>query len=102
MRQRYQLRREALLEAVAHHLPEARLSESSAGLYEMAELPPGVDEAALVGAAAMQGLGLEGRALLRFRPEGSPGLVLGYANLPEPAIEQCVRLLGEALAATLR
>jgi GntR family transcriptional regulator/MocR family aminotransferase len=97
MRQRYALRREALLEAVARHLPQARLSQGAAGLYELAELPSEVDEAALLGAAAMRGLGLEGLALHRFRPGGSPGLVLGFANLTEPAIEQSVRLIAEAL-----
>src|SRR6188472_1373148 len=98
MRQRYGLRREALLEAISRHLPEARLCEGAAGLYELAEFPPEVDEAALIGAAAMRGLGLEGLALHRFRPGGPAGLVLGFANLPEPAIEQSVRLIAEALA----
>jgi GntR family transcriptional regulator/MocR family aminotransferase len=37
-RQRYARRREALLEAVARHLPQARLSDGTAGLYELAEL----------------------------------------------------------------
>jgi GntR family transcriptional regulator / MocR family aminotransferase len=97
MRQRYQRRREALLEALARHLPEARVDEGAAGLYELAELPEGVEEAALLGAAATRGVGLEGLALHRFKPGGPPGLVLGFAGLPEPAIEQSVRLVGEAL-----
>jgi len=50
----------------------------------------------LVSAAASRGVGIEGLALHRFRPGGSPGLVLGFAAMPEPAIEQAVRLLGEA------
>ncbi len=98
MRQRYQLRREALLEAIARHLPEASAGAGAAGLYELAELPEGTDEAALIGAAAMRGLRLEGLALHRFRPSGPPGLVLGFASLPEPAIEQSIRLVAEALA----
>jgi len=98
MRQRYQLRREALLEAIARHLPEARAGVGGAGLYELVELPAATDEAGLIGAAAMRGLGLEGLALHRFRPGGPPGLVLGFAGLPEPAIEQSIRLVAEALA----
>jgi GntR family transcriptional regulator/MocR family aminotransferase len=97
MRQRYQSRHEALLDAVGRHLPQARLNASAAGLYELAELPPDVDEATLIGAAAMRGLGLEGLALHRFRPDGPPGLVLGFANLPEAAIERSIRLVAEAL-----
>jgi hypothetical protein len=46
----------------------------------------------------MRGLGLEGLALHRFRAGGPPGLVLGFANLPEAAIERCIRLVAEALA----
>jgi GntR family transcriptional regulator / MocR family aminotransferase len=98
MRRRYQRRREALMEALARHLPQARVEEGSAGLYELAELPEGVDEAALVSAAAARGVGVEGLALHRFRPDEPPGLVLGFGGMPEPAIERSARLLAEALA----
>jgi GntR family transcriptional regulator/MocR family aminotransferase len=98
MRLRYQGRREALLDALARHLPAARPGDSAAGLFELVELPEEVDEAALVSAAAARGVGLERLALHRFVPGGPPGLVLGFAGVPEPAIEQGVRLLGEAYA----
>jgi GntR family transcriptional regulator / MocR family aminotransferase len=98
MRLRYQGRREALMEALERHLPRAKVTDGAAGLYELAELPKGVDEAALVSAAASRGVGVEGLALHRFRPGGLPGLVLGFAGMPEPAIEQSVRLLADALA----
>lgn len=97
MRLRYQRRREALLEALAGHLPQARVSEAAAGLYELVELPEGTDEAALVAAAAARGVGVEGLALHRFNPGGTPGLVLGFGCLSEPAIDRGVRLLGEVL-----
>jgi GntR family transcriptional regulator/MocR family aminotransferase len=98
MRLRYQRRREALIESLGRHLPEVRVGEGAAGLYELAELPAGTDEAALVSAAADRGVGVDGLALHRFRPGGPAGLVLGFAGLPEPAIEQGVRLLAEAAA----
>jgi len=98
MRLRYQRRREALLESLARHLPEARFEEGTAGLFELAILPEEVDESALVSAAASRGVGVEGLALHRFKPGGPAGLVLGFAGLPEPAIEQSARLLGAALA----
>jgi GntR family transcriptional regulator/MocR family aminotransferase len=97
MRLRYQRRREALLEALAGYLPQARISEAAAGLYELVELPEGTDEAALVAAAAARGVGVEGLALHRFNPGGTPGLVLGFGCLSEPAIDRGVRLLGEVL-----
>jgi GntR family transcriptional regulator / MocR family aminotransferase len=98
MRLRYQRRREALIEALERHVPEAEVGAGAAGLFELAELPEGLDEAALISAAAARGVGLEGLALHRFKPTGPPGLVLGFAGLPESAIEQSVRLIAEALA----
>jgi len=97
MRPRYQRRREALVEAVTRHLPGARLGEGAAGLFELAELPADVDEHSVIAAAAERGVGVEGLGLHRFRPGGPAGLVLGFGGLPEAAIEQSVRLLGEAL-----
>lgn len=98
MRRRYQTRRNTLLQALAHWLPEALAGSDEAGLYELVELPADVNEAALLASAAERGVGAEGLSLHRFTPGGPPGLVLGYGNLSEPAIEQGVRLLGEALA----
>jgi GntR family transcriptional regulator/MocR family aminotransferase len=97
MRLRYQRRREALMESLGRHLPQVRVDEGAAGLYELAQLPEGTDEPALISAAAGHGVGVESLALHRFRPGGPPGLVLGFAGLPEPAIEQSIRLLGTAL-----
>ncbi|HKI67760.1 MAG TPA: hypothetical protein VJ989_10890 [Solirubrobacterales bacterium] len=97
MRLRYRRRREALLAALAERLPEARSGDGAAGLYELVELPAGVDEAATVAAAAERGVGVEGLALHRFASGGPPGLVLGFAGLSEPAIDHGVRLLAEAV-----
>jgi GntR family transcriptional regulator/MocR family aminotransferase len=96
MRLRYQRRREALLEALAHELPHARAGTGAAGLFELVELPPGTDEAALTSTAAERGVGVDGLSLHRFRPGGPPGLVLGFAAMPERAIERAVGLLGKA------
>ncbi len=99
MRLLYQRRRETLLGAIARWLPAGRVSSpGAAGLFELVTLPEETDEHALVRAAAARGVGVEGLALHRFRPGGDPGLLLGYGNLSEPAIEQGVRLIAEALA----
>ena len=63
-----------------------------------ASCPSEVDEPALLAAAAARGVGMEGLRWHRFTHGGPPGVVLGYGNLSEPAIEQGVRLLAEALA----
>jgi GntR family transcriptional regulator/MocR family aminotransferase len=98
MRLRYQRRRETLLEALDRWLPEARVSGADAGLFELVRLPEGVDESRLLRAARERGVGAEGLATHRFVADGPPGVLLGYGNLPEPAIEQGVKLLGEAYA----
>ncbi|HYM54467.1 MAG TPA: PLP-dependent aminotransferase family protein [Solirubrobacteraceae bacterium] len=97
MRLLYQRRRETLLEALGRWLPQARVSSlGAAGLFELVTLPEEVEEHTLLTAAAARGVGVEGLALHRFVPGGPPGLLLGYGNLSEPAIEHGVRLLGEA------
>jgi len=102
MRLRYQRRRETLLEALATWLPQGRVtSPGAAGLFELVELPEEVSEPRLLRDAAARGVGIEGLAWHRFRPGGPPGILLGYGNLSEPAIEQGVRLLAEALAEQL-
>jgi len=98
MRLRYQRRREALLGALARHLPQVRMGAGAAGLYELVALPRDVDEAALAAAAAMRGVGVEGLSLHSFDPVAPPGLVLGFGSLAEPAIDHGIRLLAEALA----
>ena len=97
MRLRYQRRRETLLAALTRWLPEGHVSSpGAAGLFELVTLPNEIDEHALLMAAAARGVGIEGIALHSFIPGGPPGVLLGYGNLSEPAIEQGVRLLGEA------
>jgi GntR family transcriptional regulator / MocR family aminotransferase len=99
-RLRYQRRREALLGALARHLPEVGVSAAGAGLYELVELPEGFDEASVVAGAARVGVGLDGLSLHRFDPQGPPGLVLGFGCLAEPAIEHGIRLLAKEVRAT--
>jgi GntR family transcriptional regulator/MocR family aminotransferase len=95
----YQRRREALLDALAREIPAARPRGTAAGLFELVELPSGVEEPALVSAAAERGVGLDGLALHRYAAGGAPGIVLGFGSLAEPAIERGIRLLAAAVEA---
>jgi GntR family transcriptional regulator / MocR family aminotransferase len=98
MRMRYQQRREALLTALARWLPQAQADGAAAGLYELVRLPDQAEEAKLIAASAARGVGMEGLSLHSFTRGGPPGIVLGYGNLSEPAIDQGVRLLAQAFA----
>lgn len=101
MRARYRDRRRTLLEALEQWLPEARQFgggiEGGAGLFETVSLPEAVTETELVERAAERGVGLHGLATHRFDPAGPPGLVLGFAGLPEPAIRRAMELLAVAV-----
>jgi GntR family transcriptional regulator/MocR family aminotransferase len=96
MRLHYQRRRKTLLQAIERWLPPASVSEADAGLFELVMLPSDISESALLRAASQRGVGAEGLALHRYAADGPAGVLLGYGNLSEPAIEQGIRLLGES------
>ena len=93
MRIRYRARRDALVEALDSELPEATVKGIAAGLHVTAELPPGYDTATIRRAALEQRIVL--RSLDDYEATGPPTLMLGYGNLPEPAIVPGVRELAK-------
>jgi GntR family transcriptional regulator / MocR family aminotransferase len=98
MRLRYRDRRAALDKALAERLPQARVQGVAAGLYALVVLTDGVDEDAVVSAAAARGVGVEGLRSLREGGPGSPArLVLGYGNLSERAIREGIGRLADAV-----
>jgi GntR family transcriptional regulator/MocR family aminotransferase len=96
MRPIYRGRRDALLAALARHLPALRPAGASAGLHVLAWLPDGADEAAIVRDAAIAGIGIAGLATRRVEP-GPAGLIFGYGAIVEGAIEAGVRRLAEVI-----
>jgi GntR family transcriptional regulator/MocR family aminotransferase len=99
-RRRNRARRDALIGAVEQELPGARVSGVSAGLHALVRLPRGVELQALLAGAAEQSLGIYPLNLHRIDPGGPvEALVMGYANLSEPAIAEGVRRLAGVLAA---
>lgn len=98
MRLRYRRRRDQLVEAVAAHSPETRVSGIAAGLHAVLRLPPGT-EPAVLRSAAWQGLAVLG--LDRFRRSGVPpafdGLVVGYATPPDSGWNGALRALCRVL-----
>ena len=94
----YRRRRDALVAALARHLPELQPRGAAAGLHLLVDLPDDVDERALVDAAESRGVGLDSLAPHSARP-GRPGVILGYGRIAEPAIERGVRALAGAIGA---
>ncbi|HEU4399258.1 MAG TPA: PLP-dependent aminotransferase family protein [Actinomycetota bacterium] len=98
-RARYRSRRDALVSALRFHAPGVTVRGIAAGLHAVAELPPRVDEAAVVAAASRRSVGVYAMADYRFGGSAGPAaLVLGYGGLGEAAIERGVRLLAPAIS----
>jgi GntR family transcriptional regulator/MocR family aminotransferase len=97
----YRRRRDALIAALARHLPDLRPQGAAAGLHLLVDLPGDLDERALVQAAARRGVGLDGLAAHTARPR-RPGVILGYGRIAEPSIERGVRALADAIGAVTR
>ena len=94
----YRRRRDTLIEALARDLPELRLHGAAAGLHLLVDLPPDLDESAVVTAALARGVGLDSLAPHTARPH-PPAVILGYGRIAEPAIEPGVRALAAAVQA---
>jgi GntR family transcriptional regulator/MocR family aminotransferase len=97
-RRRYRAQRDALVRSVARHLPGARVTGLAAGLHAIVRLQHPVDGMQLVRAAARLSVGVYplGYGYMEVQPVHD-ALVLGYANLAEPAIEEGIRRLARAL-----
>jgi GntR family transcriptional regulator/MocR family aminotransferase len=100
MRVQYRERRDALVEALADELPEATVHGIAAGLHATVQLPDDHDEDAILAEAERRRIEL---ATMKDFRMGShpipPTLLLGYAQIPEPAIRPGVRELAEAVRA---
>jgi GntR family transcriptional regulator/MocR family aminotransferase len=98
-RRLYRARRDALVRSLARHLPGARVTGLAAGLHAIVRLERPVDGMELMRAAARHSVGVYplGYSYMEIKPVHD-GLVLGYANLSEPAIEEGIRRLGETLS----
>jgi GntR family transcriptional regulator/MocR family aminotransferase len=100
MRVRYRSRRDALVEALADELPEARVEGIAAGLHATVRLPDGDDERAIAEEAARRHVAIEVMADYRTGTAGAPTLLLGYGQIAEPSIRPGVAALAEAIRTT--
>jgi GntR family transcriptional regulator / MocR family aminotransferase len=97
-RRHYDARRNALIDALAEHLPAVSVRGAAAGLHLIAWLPDGADESAVADAAADRGVAvftLHGDCSVTA-PLG-PALLLGYGLIGETAIPRAVEQLGMAI-----
>jgi GntR family transcriptional regulator / MocR family aminotransferase len=98
MRPIYRSRRDALLKALAQHLPELEPTGIAAGLHLVVWLPQDLDEATVIAAAAREGVAVAGVTPYRLSPTPRGGLIFGYSDLNERAIADGVARLARAVS----
>ncbi|SFR26996.1 transcriptional regulator, GntR family [Lentzea waywayandensis] len=94
----YRKRRDALLEAVAEHLPAWQPIGVAAGLHMVLRMPDGTDDLALKSRLADRGVHVWALAQYTRTPMW-PGLVLGYAALTPDRLREAVREIADAAVA---
>ncbi|WP_107057462.1 PLP-dependent aminotransferase family protein [Streptomyces sp. NRRL S-646] len=97
-RKRYRDRRDTLVRALADQLPDSPVSGIAAGLHLLLRLPADVDPPAVVRAAAARSLRVADLAAYHATEDHADhGLVLGYGNLADGAVEAAVAQLRAAI-----
>jgi GntR family transcriptional regulator/MocR family aminotransferase len=100
MRAVYRRRRDALIDALSDALPEASVSGVAAGLHVTVSLPDDHDEQAIRKEAEHRRIALETMSDFQWSSGvQAPTLVLGYGQLPEPAVPAAVAELVRAVRA---
>jgi GntR family transcriptional regulator / MocR family aminotransferase len=98
MRAQYRRRRDLLVQALESALPEATIRGIAAGLHATVELPDGYDEREILAEAHARSIALTTMGEFWIEPgSGPPTLLVGYGQLPEPAIRTAVAELGHAV-----
>ncbi len=97
-RLRYRRRRDALVAALGRHLPGLPVAGIAAGLHLVLPLPAAIDSAAVVAAAGARALRVADlRGYHAVRAGAGNGLVLGYGNLADAAVDDAVQVLRAAI-----
>jgi GntR family transcriptional regulator / MocR family aminotransferase len=91
----YRRRRDRLLTALGHHLPDLQIEGVAAGLHLLLRLPVGASDRAIAGEAQHAGIAVTPLSVFQLAPTEAGGLVIGYGRLHEAAIDQALAALAE-------
>jgi GntR family transcriptional regulator / MocR family aminotransferase len=98
MRSEYAARRRELVQVLAAHAPDVRLTGLAAGFHAVAHLPAGATEQGVIRAARARSVGLYGMSTYRADHSPEPAqLVLGFGNTSQRAIRAGIAVLGSIL-----
>lgn len=95
VRRRHRARRDALLAALATHLPGSTAHGVAAGLHLLVTVP-GIDDAAVVRRAGGAGVRMQPLSAHRLG-EGPSGLVIGYAASTPDQLHEAVHRIAQVL-----
>ena len=98
LRSLYRRRRDVVVDALAKQLPDLFVTEPSAGLHVVVELPDAALEPAIVAAARAAGVlvpSLSQHTLPGY--DGPAGIIVGFGSLPEPTIPLAVQRLAAVI-----
>jgi GntR family transcriptional regulator/MocR family aminotransferase len=96
LRRRHRRRRDAMIEAIRIHLPEARVHGAAAGLHLMITFDASFPDTDLAAAALARGVKAQPLSW-HYQQPNKPGLVLGYtASTPTDAAEG-IAIIGSVL-----
>ncbi len=96
VRGRHRARRDALLGALAEHLPAASVKGVAAGLHLLVTLPEAVDDVALADKLREAGVLVHPLSWHRRLP-GPPGLVVGYAAHTPDRLREAAATIGRVV-----
>jgi DNA-binding transcriptional MocR family regulator len=95
-------RRDAMVEAVDEHFPDAPRSNPEGGYFLWLDLPEGVDTAALLGRATEEGVTfVAGRDFFPGGAGGESSLRLAYSYVSPAEISDGIARLAECAAASV-
>ncbi|MBO0838143.1 MAG: PLP-dependent aminotransferase family protein, partial [Actinobacteria bacterium] len=97
MRLVYRRRRDALLQAVAKHLPGLAVEGVAAGIHILLRLPAGQDDGAVAAVAEEQGVRVAPLSRYSISRSSGPGLVIGYGRVTELALDGALEMLARAI-----
>jgi GntR family transcriptional regulator / MocR family aminotransferase len=94
MRRRHRRRRDAMIDALATHLPDATVHGAAAGLHLTVTFDARFADTGLAAAALERGVKTQPLSW-HFQRHGRPGLVLGYAASTPADVAEGIAVLGE-------
>jgi GntR family transcriptional regulator/MocR family aminotransferase len=96
LRRRHRRRRDAMIEAIHTHLPEARVHGAAAGLHLTITFDAEFNDADLAAAALKRGVKAQPLSW-HYQQPNKPGLVLGYTASTPTDLAEGIAIIASAL-----